>query len=529
MHTKISNPLEYKVALYMRLSKEDEGESESQSVVNQRSLMLDFAKTNLLDIYDEYVDDGFSGTGFERPAFQRMIGDIESKKVNMVITKDMSRLGRDYIMTGHYMERFFPEHNVRYISILDGVDTGIDSTANDITPFRAIMNDMYAKDISKKITSVKRDKQRKGLFIGGKAVYGYMLSKEEKNKIIIDDEVAATVKQIFAYALEGKSCREIAQTLNKNGVQTPARYANLTISRKGPYSGLWSSERVSYMLQDQTYIGHMVQGKSKKISYKSEKSMRLQRKDWIVVENTHEPLIDEDVFNRVQELVASRKTTRVRTYDYPLKGIIYCHECSYPLTVINRPTAKGEDVLYFVCRTYQRFCKPSACTCHSIKEKTVTKAVFEKITEVCKAYLAEDELIKIGKMNYDKLAKRSSSDSAVEAVGAKIVTISNNMDKIYMDKLSGVLSENDFSRIYNRMKLERASLEDKLSYLKHSNAKSPKQKDEQIKELVNRFLDTTNYNRELTLSTVERVELTEAKELVIHFKFSELAALSDLC
>ena len=167
MYLEISNPMDYHVGLYIRLSKEDENEGPSESVNNQRSILEEFVKQHRLSVFDTYVDDGWSGTNFDRPDFQRLIADIEAKKVNMVITKDLSRLGRDYILTGHYMERYFPEHRVRYISLLDGIDTGVDSTANDITPFRAIMNDMYAKDISKKISSVKHDKQRKGLFIAG--------------------------------------------------------------------------------------------------------------------------------------------------------------------------------------------------------------------------------------------------------------------------------------------------------------------------------------------------------------------------
>ena len=180
---------------------------------------------------------------FDRSSFQRMIGDIETQKVNMVITKDLSRLGRDYIMTGHYMERYFPEHRVRYISLLDGIDTGVDSMANDITPFRAIMNDMYAKDISKKIKSVKRDKQRKGQFIGGEPMYGHKTHPTEKNKIIIDEEVASVVRRIFALALSGMSCRKIATTLNEEGVQHPATYCGWKVGNPGLYTGLWSSER----------------------------------------------------------------------------------------------------------------------------------------------------------------------------------------------------------------------------------------------------------------------------------------------
>ena len=166
MYLGISDPMAYQAALYIRLSKEDDSAQPSQSITNQKNLLYEFAQEFELPVYDIYIDDVFSGTSFDRPDFNRMIRDIEDHKVNLVITKDLSRLGRDYIMTGHYLERYFPEHHVRYISLLDGIDTGIESTANDLTPFKAIMNDMYAKDISKKIKSVKHDKQKKGLFIG---------------------------------------------------------------------------------------------------------------------------------------------------------------------------------------------------------------------------------------------------------------------------------------------------------------------------------------------------------------------------
>ena len=350
MYLEISNPMDYHAALYIRLSKEDESEGPSQSVQNQESLLREFVQQHRLSVYDTYIDDGWSGTNFDRPAFRRMIADIEAKKVNMVITKDLSRLGRDYIMTGHYMERYFPEHRVRYISLLDGIDTGVDSIANDITPFRAIMNDMYAKDISKKIKSVKRDKQRKGQFIGGKPVYGYKMHPTEKNRIVIDEEAAPVVRRIFGMALKGMSCRQIAAQLNAEGVPTPAAYAHLTVARPGPYTGLWSSERISDMLQNETYIGNMVQGRSVKISYKSKKCLRQSPENWVVVAGTHEPLIDPELFRKVRIMVSSRRRTRSRTYDFLLKGLIFCHECGYPLAVINRKNAKGEDVLYFVCR-----------------------------------------------------------------------------------------------------------------------------------------------------------------------------------
>lgn len=521
MYLEISNPMDYHAALYIRLSKEDESEGPSQSVQNQESLLREFVQQHRLSVYDTYVDDGWSGTSFDRPRFQRMIADIEAKKVNMVITKDLSRLGRDYIMTGHYMERYFPEHRVRYISLLDGIDTGVDSTANDITPFRAIMNDMYAKDISKKIKSVKRDKQRKGQFIGGKPVYGYKMHPTEKNKIVIDEEVAPVVRRVFALALSGMSCRNIASLLNQEGIPTPATYANLPVAKPGPYTGLWSSERISDMLQNETYIGNMVQGRSVKISYKSKKCLKQDPANWVIVEGTHEPLVDAETFRKVRMLVNSRKHTRSRTYDFLLKGLIFCHECGYPLAVLNRKNAKGEDVLYFVCRTYQRFTKAGVCTCHSIKEKTVTDAVVAKVREVCQAYLNPDELLPMAREAVENARKQSRLETELQAVQARIDSLTANLDRMYTDRLNGLLPEEDFQRIFNRTKLDRKLLEEKRQELELQK-KSPVRSEDRARELVQRFIETAGESRELLVSLIERVELTEDKEVVIKFRFAQL-------
>lgn len=520
MYLEISNPMDYRVGLYIRLSKEDENEGPSESVNNQKSLLNEFVKEHRLCVHDTYVDDGWSGTSFDRPDFKRLIDDIEAKKVNMVVTKDLSRLGRDYIMTGHYMERYFPENRVRYISLLDGIDTGVDSTANDITPFRAIMNDMYAKDISKKIKSVKRDKQRKGLFIGGKPVYGYKMA-DEKNKIVIDEVVAPIVRRIFGMALTGMSCRQIAARLNAEKTPTPATYAGLNQGRVGPYAGLWSSERISDMLQNETYIGNMVQGRSVKISYKSKKCVKQTRENWVVVESTHEPLIDRDAFQKVRMLINSRKTTRSRTYDFLLKGLIFCHECGYPMAVLNRKNAKGEDCLYFVCRTYQRFTKAGVCTCHSIKEKTVTDAVLKKVRKVCQEYLQADELLPIAEQAVKEAHQTESLDSEITALKSKIESLTAHLDKMYMDKLGGILDDKDFERIYQRVKTERTILEQKLSDLEQPDY-SPAKQEDQAKALVQRFMDSAFTSRELLVSLIERVELTEDKQIIIRFRFRQL-------
>ena len=521
MYLEISNPMDYHVALYIRLSKEDENEGPSESVTNQKSLLNEFVQQHRLSVYDTYVDDGWSGTSFDRPAFQRMIGDIEAKKVNMVITKDLSRLGRDYIMTGHYMERYFPEKRVRYISLLDGIDTGVESTANDITPFRAIMNDMYAKDISQKIKSVKRDKQRRGQFIGGKPMYGYKMHPTQKNKIIIDEEVAPIVRRIFAMALDGVSCRKIAATLNEEGVPTPATYCGWSMGRRGPYAGLWNSERISEMLQNETYIGNMVQGRMVKISYKSKKCLKQPRENWVVVEGTHEPLVDAETFRKVRLLVESRRHTRSRTYDFLLKGLIFCHECSYPLAVLNRRNAAGDDRLFFVCRTYQRFTKAGVCTCHSIKEQTVTEAVLAKVWEVCQAYLGTDQLLPMAQKAVEAARTADSTEGEIQSLQGRIESMTANLDRMYMDKLSGILNEDDFQRIYLKVKSDRARLQNQRKELEKKK-ESPAKAEDEANALVQRFRESACASRELLVSLIERIELSEDKQIYIKFRFKQL-------
>ena len=521
MFLEISDPMAYHVALYIRLSKEDESEGPSQSVTNQKSLLDDFVKKHRLSVYDTYIDDGWSGTSFDRPDFQRMIADIEAKKVNMVITKDLSRLGRDYIMTGHYMERYFPEKGGRYIPLLDGIDAGVDSTANDITPFRAIMNDMYAKDISKKIKSVKRDKQRKGQFIGGKPMYGYKMHPTEKNKIVIDEEVAPIVRRIFAMALDGVSCRKIAAALNEEHVPTPAAYCGWNMGRKGPYAGLWSSERISEMLQNETYIGNMVQGRTVKISYKSKKCLKQERENWVVVEGTHEPLIDEESFRKVRLLVESRKHTRSRTYDFLLKGLIFCHECGYPLATLNRKNAAGKERLFFVCRTYQRFTKAGVCTCHSIKEQTVTEAVIAKVREACQAYLDPGKLLPMAQSCVEEAKATDTTEAEIQSLKGKIESMTAHLDGMYMDKLSGLLNEDDFQRIYLKVKSDRSKLESQLKELERRK-ESPVKAEDEARALVQRFVESACASRELLVSLIERVELSEDKQIYIKFRFKQL-------
>lgn len=496
-------------ALYIRLSKEDERDGPSQSVTNQRAMLERYADEQQLPVYDIYIDDGFSGCTFDRPDFRRLLSDIEHGRVNTVITKDLSRLGRDYILTGHYLERYFPEHGVRYVSLLDGIDTEINSSANDITPFRAIMNDMYAKDISRKITSVKRDKQRRGQFIGGKPVYGYRMHPTEKNRIIIDEVAAENVRRIFSMALAGTSCRRIAASLNENGIPSPSEYADCK------HTGRWSGERISEMLQNETYLGNMVQGRRVKVSYKSKKSLRQKKEDWIVVEQTHEAIVDRSTFDAVARILESRKRTRNRTYDFALKGLICCHECGQPLGVVNRRTSTGKDALYFVCRTYQRGKTEHSCTAHCVKVDTITDIIFSEIVKICRNDLSYDHLFSIAKSIIQE-SKQASACIDTNAIQKQRKNINTQIDRLYSDKLNGALMESDFSRIYQKLLRERAELDSAAD-----RADDNRTAEAAAQELTEQFLATLGKNRELLSQLIDRIELTSEHTLIIRFRFSE--------
>lgn len=533
MYPIINDPQNYSAALYLRLSKEDDNKKgvndDSESIKNQRALLEGYAKEQKLTVYDVYIDDGFSGTSNKRPDFERMLDDISNHNVNMVITKDMSRLSRNYIDSGYYIELLFPEQQVRYVSLLDGIDTGAKDYTGDFTPFKAVFNDMYAKDISKKITSVKRDKQQKGLFIGGKAPYGYKKSPTEKNVIVVDEPAAEIVRDIFKLALEGKSCREIAIILNDKKIPTPATYANINLSIKGPYSGKWSSERISFMLQNEVYLGSMVQGRVKKASYKSKKCIKVPREDWQIVENTHEPLVDRETFDKVATLIQSRYNTRSNTYDFLLKGLIYCHECQKPLGVLKRKLAKDREVLYFVCRTYQRFTKDSACSCHCVRVEDVTNAVMEKVREICKQFASNLNLENITENATKQIQKELRKQGRdIEALKSKLDIIQLKIDKAFDNKLSGLVDDDDFQRVYTSLKQEQKDLRNKIQALENSTNEDIILDIQRTKELVEAFLNAEEYSRDLIVSLIKRVELTANKELHIHFRFKELELTSHL-
>lgn len=270
----VSNTKVYNCALYCRLSRDDELQGESNSITNQKEILKQYAKENNLNIYDIYVDDGISGTTFDRPDFNRMIKDIENQKVNMVIVKDTSRLGRDYISFGEYIEKYFPEHQVRFVSIIDNYDSEIDNGIADTLPFRAVLNDLYARDTSKKVKATKHRNAINGLFNGKFAPYGYMKSPENCHKLIINEEYAKNVRRIYDLYLEGKSSIQIAYIFNDEHIPTPSQ----TMGQEYRLSLLWKTDTIRRILKNEMYIGNMVQGKQTQINYKLKKPVHIKKK-----------------------------------------------------------------------------------------------------------------------------------------------------------------------------------------------------------------------------------------------------------
>lgn len=258
---------------------------------------MNYLQENHLNLEKEYVDDGYSGTTFDRPAFNELIKDIESKKINMVITKDLSRLGRDYIKSGYYLEEYFPIKKVRYISILDNIDTGNNTTSNDIAPFKALFNDMQSKDTSRKIRSILINLKKQGLFIGNSASFGYKKDPNDRHKILIDENTAPIVRKIFDLALSNHSYKEIVTYLNKQKIQTPRDY-KLNIHKHK-----WSITSVYQILHNYMYTGNMTQGVQTKLNYKSKKRIFLDKSHWIIVPNTHEAIITEDEFQKLNNFI----------------------------------------------------------------------------------------------------------------------------------------------------------------------------------------------------------------------------------
>ena len=475
----------YNCALYLRLSKDDKknGERhESESITNQREFLIKYAKENNLDVVEIYTDDGYSGTTANRKGLQKLLRDIELKKINTVIVKDLSRLFRDYIQTGYYLETYFPEKNIRFIAILDGIDTIKEQ--NDLTPFKALMVDWYAKDISRKIKQVKRDKIKKGDFIGPKAPFGYKKDSTNKNKLVVCEEKSIIIKKIFEFAIKGDSTREIATKLTKEGIKSPGG------------KDLWHAETVSVILKNEVYIGNMVQGKATKPSYKSKKTLKLKEDEWVILKNTHEPIIDEASFNKVGELIRKRQTIKTKTYNYPLKGIVMCADCKKAMGIVPK-----KHIYYLRCRTYAKYTKLHLCTPHSIRADYVLEKSKNELRKFLNTHVTKEELMPFAVINNDE-----------EKLEKELNKLNLQIKEIYKDKLNGIIEEEDFKIFYSEAKDRINNLITEINSKKKINIADEKE------NLIENFLNIDIYEELILNEFIEKVEVGENKEVNVFLK-----------
>lgn len=518
----------YNVGLYLRLSREDEESGQSMSIKNQKDYLVNYVLEKGWNIAQIYIDDGYSGLNFDRPGFKRMITDIEDKKINLVITKDLSRLGRDYIDTGYYIERYFPQKNIRYIALSDGIDTFEKSANNDMTPFKSVLNDMYAKDISKKIRTVMDTKRINGQFIGAFAPFGYVKSPDDKNKLIVDPIASEIVKRIFSMYLSGYSMAKIVSVFNSEKIPTPTEYKNnvqnLSYKNVNIKYYIWRAETIKGILSNPTYIGNMAQHRSEKISYKMKKFKKIPRKDWIVAENTHEAIISQDDFYCVQERLKQKSQIQypVEKTTHLLGGLIFCGDCKMPMTF--RRSGKNKEFIC-LCSGYSRFGKEK-CQRNTIKETVINEYVLNNLKEI------SDEVFKDKKdfcnsFNVTELKNTDNSiNNQIELITKRLNEIKKIIKSLYEDKVKGIISEEDFLLMSSEYNKERENLSIRLSKIEKENSQTEYNKTpEQVINLLESIISFDTISPLLIGQLVDRVEIYKSNKIVINYKFSNPLSL----
>ena len=528
MAFNLMNNIDYKVGIYIRLSKEDEEKekySESESIQNQRVLLMQYIKENKLNFVSEYVDDGVSGTSFDRPGFNKMIEDIENEKINMVITKDLSRLGRDYVQTGLYTETYFPEHNVRYIAILDNIDTGLDSANNDIAPFKSILNEMYAKDTSKKINSVLQSKRQQGEYLGT-APYGYKKDSDNKYHLIIDEEAAEVVRTIFRKFLEGMGTMQIADYLSEQKIPIPSDYNKRNRGNKTITYGLWAQSTVRFILSNEIYTGTVVQGKRKKVSFKSKKFVDVPEENWIRKEDMHEAIISKDEFKRVSRLLEETKGSRVVQNDYLFKGLLKCFDCKGYIG-IRSPDKNGN--IYGRCQRYGRYGKFDICSPHNFNYQVFEENMLQVLKEVCRQYSDKKRLEEIAKNSKSKQDKEMDLKNKLKTYNTEIEKQNRKLELLYEDRLSEIITVESYIENANKIKSEIIDLQNRIKEINNelNGEESKNNKNERLDKLVDEFLNMESPTKEIIREFIERIEIHSDKQVDIYFNFKPLQDLNE--
>ena len=510
----------FNVAEYIRLSREDGDKAESDSIGNQRKLITDYlnGKEEFV-LYDTYVDDGFTGTNFKRPAFTKMIEDIEAGNVNCVIVKDLSRFGRDYIDTGKYLERYFPDRDVRFISITDNIDS-MKQAYDMLLPIKNIFNEQYARDISKKVHSSMRTKQKAGEFIGAFTSYGYKKSPTDKNKLVIDEYAAGVVRRIFRMYVSGLGKNSIAVTLNKEGVVCPSEYKkmngeNYRNSHRLESTSYWTYSTINRLLQNEMYVGNMVQGR--KIQHMRGKQRATDKEDWIIVKGTHEAIIDEDTWRKAQDLLKRRtRGLHLNTNMTIFAGFIKCGDCGRSLVRKNNN---------YYCGTYVRSGR-QYCTPHPMPHFVLEKIILDDLKTIIQSV---DDLREVVRQNHAAAgsAKRVT-DNEREKLNTELEKVRKLKKAIYEDYREELISKEEYVTYRQDYLKKEEQLEKQLESLEE---RAELEADTDIFEIpwikrLSTLRSVEKLDRDIVVEMLHEIKVFENHKIEITYNFSnELEAL----
>lgn len=511
-------------ALYERLSRDDELQGESNSIINQKDLLENYAKRNGFLNICHYTDDGVSGTTFEREGFQKMIKAVEEDKVSTVIVKDMSRFGRDYLKVGFYTEILFKEKGVRFIAINNGIDSA-NKAESDFTPFLNIMNEWYARDTSRKIQSIFRARMEEGKRVSPSVPYGYYRNPENKQQLLVDKESAKVVKRIYRLVIEGYGVTQIADILTKEKILIPSAYAELYYPENNHSSKkrgiddptFWTPTTIGYILEKQEYMGHTVLGKTICVDYKTKKRRKAAEEELIIFKNTHEAIIDEETWHNAQRLRKTvRRSPKYGTTSHPLTGLLYCADCEGKLSY--REPAEHKEKKYdsdyaFVCQHYRH--RKGSCTIHYIKMKVIQEIILKVIREVTIfAKEDEEEFLKTVYKLSDRKQKEKLKDNKDKL---KIATARNEelnilITKLYEDYALKKITEKHFERLFKKYDEEQSDTENKMKiYQKEIDDYSQSKADTgKFLRMIKKYTDFETLTTPMLNEYIEKIIVHEA-------------------
>lgn len=512
--------------MYLRISREDGDKAESDSIANQRDLITAFLEKHPeITLREEWVDDGYTGVNFDRPDFIRMMESVKNKKTNCIIVKDFSRLGRNFIETGKYIEKIFPFMGVRFISVNDDYDSAKPRTASDnlIVPVKNLMNDAYCRDISIKIRSHQDIKRRKGQFIAPFAMFGYLKNPEDKHHLIIDEFAAGVVKDMFHLMLDGYSSESIANRLNEQGIPSPLEYKRLlgstykTPFRRNP-KAVWTATAVLRILKNPVYIGTLEQGKRSSPNYKVKKQFAVPEEKWAVKENTHEPVVSCDTFENVAKILHSdTRTAPGEATVFPLGGLLYCADCGRSMVRKNNSTADN-PYYYYICSGSK---EKSGCSSHSIRDILLEQAVFAAVREHIRSILdVEQILAAIAKLPYTS-RQIKKMDERLKAKRDEMEKYQIYRMKLHEDYTDGLISREDYIAFGKRYDLKAEQAAEAICALEKEIDRLVDGKSEEQKWIAyfKRYQDIEELNRKLAVELIDRILVFENQRIKIKFKF----------